>query len=144
MEVTINLKCDRSGRTIEKTIDSTEITKYEERQARREAVLKQIEEFFKGLPKDDMPDLIAIYRGEMRHFINVEAEYCDKPVSRLMDQLFHVSDPTERANKARASKAANKGNEKKKDKAETGNADKNKKDAKTGKSGVQGSAPTAG
>lgn len=148
MEVTITQKCDRSGRTIEKKIDSSEISTFESRQARREETLKKIEEFFAGLPKDVIPDLIAVYRGEMRHFINVEATFCDKPVSRLLDQLFHVSDPSDRVAKAKASKAAKKAAKTAKAKGNSGSKDdkdkKDKKGAKGATSKVQGDTPSAG
>jgi hypothetical protein len=108
MKVTITLKCDRSGRTEDVQIDSGEIEQYEQMQQKREATLQKIQEFLASIPPEDMPDLIAVYRGDFRHFINVSKEYCDKPVARLLDQLFHASDPKARAKKAKSSKNKNK------------------------------------
>lgn len=96
MNVTIALKCDRSGRIESVQVDSTEIEQYEARQQQREETLEKIKEFFAEIADEDMPDLIAVYRGEFRHFINVSAEFCDKPVKRLLEQLFHASDPSQR------------------------------------------------
>lgn len=96
MNVTIALKCDRSGRIESIQVDSEEIAKYEAREAVRQETLGKIRDFFAEIPSEEMPDLIAVYRGEMRAFVNVSAEFCDKPVTRLLDQLFHASDPSQR------------------------------------------------
>jgi len=130
MKVTIQLKCDRSGRTEDVQIESTEIAQYEEMQAKREAALVKIQEFFKSIPAEDMPDLIAVYRGDSRHFINVSKEYCDKPVARLMDQLFHASDPSKRG-KGKKKPAAG---------ADNKAADAKGNGAKTAKDGVKDKA----
>jgi hypothetical protein len=94
---------------------------------KRKETLKKIQEFFASIPPEDMPDLIACYRGDFRHFINVSKEFCDKPVTRLLDQLFHASDP-----KARAKP-------KKKDK-DNKSADAKGNGAKTAKDGVKDKA----
>lgn len=110
MKVTITLKCDRSGRTEDVQIESGDIAQYEEMQNKREATLQKIQEFFASIPPEDMPDLIACYRGDFRHFINVSKEFCDKPVTRLLDQLFHASDPKSRAKPRKKKDADAKGN----------------------------------
>lgn len=97
MLVTIVQKCDRSGRVENVQVESTVVAQYEQRDERRRETLAKIDEFLATIPAEDMPDLIAIYRGERRAFINVNATFCDKPVSRLLDQLFHASDPKKRA-----------------------------------------------
>lgn len=96
MEVTISLKCDRSGRVVEKKVDSSEVEHYESRQRTREETLTKIAEFIDQFPAEDLPDLFAMYRGEPYVFINVSDEYCGKPVRRLLGQLFHASDPKSR------------------------------------------------
>lgn len=97
MLVTIVQKCDRSGRVENVQVDPADVGQYMERDERRKATLAKIDEFLATIPQEDLPDLIAIYRGERRAFINVNATFCDKPVSRLLDQLFRASDPKKRA-----------------------------------------------
>jgi hypothetical protein len=97
MQVTIIQKCDRSGREESILVDSADVAVYEDRDQRRREALAKIEEFIATIPADDLPDLFAIYRGELQAFINVNATFCDKPVSRLLGQLFHASDPKTRA-----------------------------------------------
>jgi hypothetical protein len=129
MQVTINLKCDRSGRVQEKKIDSEEIPRYEARQKAREAALEKIKEAVKLVPAGELPDLICVYRGEVKSFINVIPEFNDTAVDRLLEQLFHVSDPSARVAKARKTRSEKKPPAEPKD---------NKKDGKKGsKSGVQ-------
>lgn len=141
MQVTIDLKCDRSGRVQSKQIEDTEIPAYKERKQTREAALEKVKEAFKQIPPGDLPDLICVYRGEFKSFINVIAEYNDDAISRLLGQLFHVSDPSARAEKARKTR-----NEKKpatEASASEAPKDNNKKDNKKGaKSGVQEKAST--
>ncbi|MGD9209293.1 MAG: hypothetical protein PVI90_00885 [Desulfobacteraceae bacterium] len=97
MQVTITQKCDRSGREESILVDSADVAVYEGRNQRRQEALAKIEEFIATIPADDLPDLFAVYRGELQAFINVNATFCDKPVSRLLGQLFHASDPKTRA-----------------------------------------------
>lgn len=136
MKITITLKCDRSGRTEDVQIESTEIAQYEEMQAKREATLVKIQEFLKTISPEDMPDLIAVYRGDSRHFINVSQEYCDKPVKRLMDQLFHASDPKTRAKRKKKTTDATDAKDAK------GNGEKKAKDAVKDKASAK-SSPNA-
>lgn len=97
MQVTIVQKCDRSGRVENIQVDSVDISQYMQRDERRKATLAKIDEFLATIPSEDMPDLLAVYRGERYVFINVNPTFCDKPVSRLLKQLFHASDPSKRA-----------------------------------------------
>jgi|MudIll2142460700_1097286.scaffolds.fasta_scaffold00308_7 hypothetical protein len=129
MKLTATLKCDRSGRTFDKEIDTTEVAAYEGRQKVREEGLRKVEEFFAAFPKEELPDLVCVYQGKLQAFINVIPDYNDKAISRLLEQLFHVSDPSARAKKAKATRSSKNGGEK-----------KEKADKKAGKSGVQDKA----
>jgi len=129
MKLTVTLKCDRSGRTFDKEIETSEVAAYEARQKVREDTLAKIEEFFKVIPAQELPDLVCVYQGKLRAFINVIPEYNDKAVDRLLEQLFHVSDPSARVRKAKVTRSAKNGGEK-----------KEKADKKAGKSGVQDKA----
>lgn len=97
MKVTIAQKCDRSGRTANVIIESTEVQQYESRELRRQKTLKDIEEFFAKIDAEDMPDLVSVYRGKLQAFINVNPDFCGTAVNRLLEQLFHVGDPSARA-----------------------------------------------
>lgn len=133
MQVTIDIKCDRSGRTQSKQIDSTEIPTYEARQKTREAALEKIKDVIKTIPPEDLPDLICVYRGATQAFVNVIPEFNDSAVERLLEQLFHVSDPSARAAKARQTR-----NEKKPPEASATPTETPKDGKKKGnKSGVQ-------
>lgn len=108
MKIKIEQKCDRSGRTEEITIESAEVAQYEGRQQKKEATLEGIKEFIAQIPDEAMPDLITVYHGKMYSFVNVSKTFCDKPVLRLIGQLFHASDPKTRAKKAKDSKTKGK------------------------------------
>lgn len=105
MDITIAIKCDRSGRVLQRVIDDTEIDTYKNQQAARSEALKSITDLVKEIEPDELPDLVCIYRGEIRSLGTVIPEFNDQAVKRLLDQLFHTSDPSERAKKARVTKA---------------------------------------
>lgn len=132
MQVTINLKCDRSGRVQEKQVDSAEIPKYEARQKVRENALEKVREALKQIPPEELPDLICVYRGNVKAFVNVIPEFNDSAVDRLLEQLFHVSDPSARVAKARQTRSEKKPAEEPKEPK-----DNKKGDKKGGKAAVQ-------
>lgn len=138
MKLTATLKCDRSGRTFDKEIDTTEVAAYEGRQKVREEGLRKVEEFFASFPKEELPDLICVYQGKFQAFINVIPSYNDKAISRLLEQLFHVSDPSTRAEKARTTRNNKKAAPSTKPPEEPKDTKKDGK--KGGKSGVQDKA----
>lgn len=132
MQVTIDIKCDRSGRVQSKQIDSTDIPKYEARQKTRENALEKVREALKQIPPEELPDLICVYRGNVKAFVNVIPEFNDSAVDRLLEQLFHVSDPSARVAKARQTRSE------KKPPAAPEEPKENKKDSKKGgKAAVQ-------
>ena len=95
IEVTMKTKCDRCKRETEQTVSSDQLAEFEaqleEAEAQRQKVLDFAEE-----NKGALPDLVLIFKGDVRMFGNVCEDYCTKPVQNIIETLFKERAPRRR------------------------------------------------
>lgn len=94
MKVTITEGCNRCKREVPKEIDSSEIPALEKAAETRAAKCDEVVEHLKGL--ENAPDLVVMFKGEVRTIDRICDAYCAGTVKNNLDIIFKEIDPSKR------------------------------------------------
>lgn len=107
MKVTITDKCDRCKREAPKEVDSADIPKLEAAAEKREKAVESVAASINELQAnygDAVPDLIVVYKGEVKSIGKVCDAFCDKTVQNQIKAMFKDMDVSKRKPKSKDKK----------------------------------------
>lgn len=108
MQIKVTEKCDRCQRVSELEIDSKDLEKFEQADARRVATFNTVSEFLKNQSQDDMPDLMVWFKGTVFMRGRICEDFCEETIKNQLDKgIFRPMDATKR--KPREPKAEGEG-----------------------------------
>lgn len=85
IDVTVTEQCDRCKRKEQIVISSDKLEEFEAKQQKAVAVRENVEQF---VQENDLPDLVVIFKGEVKMLSNVCDAHCAKPVKNNVETLF--------------------------------------------------------
>jgi len=97
MQIKVTEKCDRCQRVSELEIDSKDLEKFEQADARRVAAFNAVSEFLKNQSQDDMPDLMVWFKGQVFMRGRICEDFCEETIQNQLDKgIFRAMDATKR------------------------------------------------
>lgn len=85
IDVTVVEQCDRCKRKERIIISSDKLAEFEAKQHKAVALREAVQEF---VETNELPDLVVIFKGQVRMLSNVCDAHCAKPVKNNIDTLF--------------------------------------------------------